>query len=131
MALAADRVREGAPAGRLGRFGAPAEQPGDDAGRLSLNIRGQLTVPHGQALKAALAGYAGPFGIMSFDPRLVRLFDQGEEQLTQGQRFLPDRDEFDPFSVDAWLAPPPSGVSPEACIVWPKSTSTISPRWVM
>jgi glycerophosphoryl diester phosphodiesterase len=25
------------------------------------------------ALKAALAGYTGPFGIMSFDPRLVRL----------------------------------------------------------
>ena len=30
-----------------------------------------------------------------------------------------DRDEFDPFSIDAWLAPPPDGVSPEPCIVWP------------
>jgi hypothetical protein len=30
-----------------------------------------------------------------------------------------DRDAFDPFSIDGWLAPPPDGVSPEPCIVWP------------
>ena len=36
-----------------------------------------------------------------------------------------DRDEFEPFSVDAWLAPPPEGISPEACIVWPAANRAL------
>jgi pimeloyl-ACP methyl ester carboxylesterase len=30
-----------------------------------------------------------------------------------------ERDDFEPFSVKAWLSPPPLGVYPDPCIAWP------------
>ncbi len=34
---------------------------------------------------------------------------------------------FSPFSVDAWTAPPPQGVEPDACIRWPAPTHDPAP----
>ena len=57
------------------------------------------------ALKNALAGYAGPFGIMSFDPRIVRLV---KTNLPEARRGLVMRDDLPPLRrrLALWLADP-------------------------
>ena len=57
------------------------------------------------ALKAALAGYDGPFGIMSFDPRIPRLF---RTNLPHVRRGLVVRDRLPAWKrrIAMWLADP-------------------------
>ena len=57
------------------------------------------------ALAAALAGYRGPFGVMSFDPRIPRLM---KTNLPHVRRGLVIRDELPPLRrrVAMWLADP-------------------------
>ena len=57
------------------------------------------------ALKRALAGYGGPFGIMSFDPRIVRLI---KTNLPHVRRGLVIRDDLSPLRrrLALWLADP-------------------------
>jgi hypothetical protein len=38
-----------------------------------------------------------------------------------------DRDDFEPFSVRAWLAPPPIGPYPDPCIAWPAPNRPVEP----
>lgn len=58
-----------------------------------------------RALKQALADYSGPFGIMSFDPRLVRLV---KTNLPEVRRGLVIRDTLPPLRrrLALWLADP-------------------------
>ena len=57
------------------------------------------------ALKAALAGYKGPFGLMSFDPRIIRLV---KTNLPTVRRGLVVRDDLPPVRrrLALWLADP-------------------------
>jgi glycerophosphoryl diester phosphodiesterase len=57
------------------------------------------------ALKEALAGYSGPFGIMSFDPRVIRLVKTNLPDLRRG---LVIRDDLPPLRrrLALWLADP-------------------------
>ena len=57
------------------------------------------------ALERALAGYPGPFGIMSFDPRIIRLV---KTNLPKVRRGLVVRDDLPPLRrrVALWLADP-------------------------
>ena len=57
------------------------------------------------ALKSALAGYAGPFGVMSFDPRIPRLM---KTNLPDVRRGLVIRDRLPAWkrSIASWLADP-------------------------
>ena len=57
------------------------------------------------ALKRALAGYAGPFGLMSFDPRIIRLV---KTNLPTVRRGLVVRDDLPPVRrrLALWLADP-------------------------
>jgi pimeloyl-ACP methyl ester carboxylesterase len=38
-----------------------------------------------------------------------------------------ENDDFEPFSVDAWLAPPPLSVFPDPCIAWPAPSRSFEP----
>jgi hypothetical protein len=57
------------------------------------------------ALRRALAGYAGPFGVMSFDARLARLLKTNMPDVRRG---LVVRDDLSPLqrSLAIWLADP-------------------------
>ena len=57
------------------------------------------------ALATALAGYRGPFGVMSFDPRISRLV---QTNLQQARRGLVIRDDLPPLRrrLAIWLADP-------------------------
>jgi len=58
-----------------------------------------------QALEAALAGYGGPFGVMSFDPRIPRLM---KTNLPRVRRGLVIRDRLPAWKrrIALWLADP-------------------------
>lgn len=57
------------------------------------------------ALKPAISGYDGPFGVMSFDPRLPRLLKTNMPEVPRG---LVVRDSLPPFKrrLATWLADP-------------------------
>jgi pimeloyl-ACP methyl ester carboxylesterase len=52
-----------------------------------------------------------------------------EQRRAQWEDELEDleEDDFGPFSVDAWLAPPPLSVFPDPCITWPAPTRPFEP----
>ena len=58
-----------------------------------------------RALRSALAGYRGPFGIMSFDPRIARLM---KTNMPEGRRGLVIRDNLSTAKrrMAIWLADP-------------------------
>jgi glycerophosphoryl diester phosphodiesterase len=57
------------------------------------------------ALKKALLGYSGPFGLMSFDPRIIRLM---KTNLPEARRGLVIRDDLSPLRrrLALWLSDP-------------------------
>ena len=60
---------------------------------LEAKVKGDLW-RFGRALVAALEGYSGPYGVMSFDPRLLRWFKTNAPHIRRG---LVIRDSLSPF----------------------------------